>query len=1053
MAKNKKVIAALLVLIMLFSIMFANAGSMVTYASDATVLKFDFEDGKLSNWVTRFNAGKLAVTDEKARNGSKSLKASEVGDGWKGLFYDLQSLAVKDRTFTISAWVMQNSGSVRKLTLQAETTKQTAAIYDQKEVASGVWTEFKGTFKLSAEDLGKCDFWIQGENSPGNATEFYLDDVTISYEGGTAAAATATAETIISSDFEAGNGDWQGRGSSIEVSTEASHNDGGKSLKLFGRTQNWQGAQYDVTGKFKAGGVYSISAWVYQKSGEEQKINISVQNEKGAEVQYPQVTEVGIPSGKWTQIKAEYTHNSSYDRSLLYFQAPKADLVFYLDDILVTGVVSKAASYQKDLPSLKDVLKNNFSIGMAVPGQALSSDNVNYAATSGLITKHFNSITCENEMKPDFVLDKDATLKAYKSDSESMPMFDFTRGDAIVKFAQDNKMGVRGHTLVWHSQTPDWLFRQGYDVNKPYVSRDVMLKRMNYYILTVVSHYEKNFPGVVYAWDVVNEAIDPSGDEKGLRTNSNWYSVVGKDYIEQAFKFADAAVKAVNKKDAKGNRAIKLFYNDYSTEDAGKRAAIERLAADLKKKGIIDGVGLQSHNKLAAPSIQEIEKSIDVMSKLGLEVQLTELDIDMHIASDADAINQGYRYKEIFDMLKKKKAVTNVTIWGLTDDRTWLRDGVGDSHSDPLLFDQDFQAKPAFWGIADASKLPVYINKVKVFKNTPKKIDGATELAYDVQTANVIDSKTGSKFSAAWDDKNLYLLINVADAKKDSADSVEVMLDNNGKASQITVTRSNKLSGEKGITSKVKNSGKGYAVELKIPMANLAAAKSIGLDILIKDGKNQYVWNNKKYTGNKVAADYGRLELIAMPKLSEAIKGTAKIDGKIDSAWKKAKVINVNNFSMGKDGATATVRTMWDKDYIYILAEVKDSVLNNANANAWEQDSLEIFIDENNGKTPAYQADDVQYRTSYKNLKTATGGIDIKSFDSATALTKNGYIVEMRIPNKIAKFQLGQVIGFDAQVNNADKTGARVSVSNWNDLTGLGYTNTESLGILKLIQK
>ncbi len=1051
MAKNKKVIAALLVFSMLFSIMLTNAGSMVAFASDAKTLKFDFEDDKLSNWTTRFNAGKLEVTDEKAHNGTKSLKASEVGDGWKGLFYDLQSLAVKDRTFTISAWVMQNSGSARKLTLQAETTKQTAAIYDQKEVASGVWTEFKGTFKLSAEDLGKCDFWIQGENSLGNATEFYLDDVVISYEGG-AAATTATAETIISSDFEAGNGDWQGRGSSIEASSEASHNDGGKSLKLFGRTQNWQGAQYDVTSKFKAGGVYNISAWVFQKSGEDQKINISAQNEKGTDVQYPQVAEVSIPSGKWTQIKAEYTHNSSYDKTLLYFQAPTADLVFYLDDILVTGVVSKAASYQKDIPSLKDVLKNNFSIGMAVPGQALSSDNVNYAATDGLISKHFNSITCENEMKPDFVLDKDATIKAYKSDSVSMPMFDFTRGDAIVKYAKDNKMGVRGHTLVWHSQTPDWLFRQGYDESKPYVSREVMLKRMNHYISTVISHYEKTFPGVVYAWDVVNEAIDPSGDEKGLRTNSNWYNVVGKDFIEQAFKFSDAAVKALNKKDAKGNRSIKLFYNDYSTEDAGKRAAIERLAADLKKKGIIDGVGLQSHNRLAAPTILEIEKSIDVFSKLGLEVQLTELDIDMHIESDADEIAQGYRYKEIFDMLKTKKAVTNVTIWGLTDDRTWLRGGVGTEHSDPLLFDQDFQAKPAFWGIADASKLPVYINKVKVYKNTPKKIDGATELAYDIQASTVIDSNTGSKFSVAWDDKNLYLLINVADAKKDATDSVEVMLDN-GKTSQLTVTRSNKLTGEKGIVSKVKDSAKGYAVEIKIPLANLAAAKSIGLDILVKDGKNQYVWNNKKYSGEKVAADYGRLELTATPKLSEAIKGTAKIDGKIDSAWAKAKVINVNNFSVGKDGATATVKTMWDANYIYVLAEVKDSVLNNANANAWEQDSVEIFIDENNGKTPAYQADDVQYRTNYKNLKTITGGMDIKSFDTATALTKNGYIVEMRIPNKIAKFQLGQVIGFDAQVNNADTTGTRVSVSNWNDLTGLGYTNTESFGILKLIQK
>ena len=1047
MARNRKVVAALLVLAMLCSILFTNAGSMVTYASSAQTLKFDFEDGKLGSWIARFNAGKIVVSDEKAHEGTKSLKASEVGEGWKGPFYDLQSLAVKDRTFTVSAWVMQNSGSAKILTMQAETTKQSAAIYDKKEIASGVWTEFKGTFKLSEADLGKCDFWIQGEN----ATEFYVDDVTISYEGGEDPLKTIS---IINSNFDNGEDGWQARVAKIETTSEVAHGDTGKSLKISGRTQNWQGTQFDVSELFKAGSKYTFSAWAFQKSGADQKINISVQNEKaGTDTSYPQVTEVSIPSDKWTQITAEYTHAGNFDKSYVYFQAPTADLEFYIDDVLVTSLAAKPASYQKDIVSLKDVLKNNFSIGMAVGGNYINPDDPNSVVIKGLVSKHFNSITCENEMKPDFVLDKNATLKAYKNDKDSMPQFDFTRGDQIVQFAKDNKMGVRGHTLVWHSQTPDWLFRQGYDENKPYVSRDIMLKRMNNYISTVMKHFETKFPGVVYAWDVVNEAIDPNtNDPNGLRKESNWYKVVGPDYIQQAFKFADAAVKELKKKDAKGNRSIKLFYNDYSTEDTAKRAAIEKLCASLKKQGIIDGVGLQSHQKSAAPTVEAIAKSIDDMAKLGLEVQITELDVDMHIESESDSVAQGYRYKEMFDLFKSKKAVTNVTIWGLTDDRTWLRGSVGLEHSDPLLFDADFQAKPAFWGIADPSQLPIYTNTVKVYKGTPSKVDGKTELAYGVQAITNIDSSTSSTFNAAWDDNNLYLLINVADATKDKTDAVEIMADNNGKSTSFTVTRANKVTGAT-VVSKVVDSKKGYTLEVKIPMKDLKLNNSVGLDIVIKDGKKQYVWNDKKYTGKKVVANYGKLLLKAMPKLTEAIKGSAKIDAKIDASWAKAKEIKVNNFSAGTTGATATVKTMWDENYIYILANVKDSVLNDSSGNVWEQDSLEVFIDENNAKTVTYQADDVQYRVNYKNLKTITSGLDVKSFDSATVKTKEGYIVEMRIPKLIAKFKAGQLIGFDAQVNNSDDKGARVSITNWNDLTGQGYCNTESFGILKLITK
>lgn len=349
------------------------------------------------------------------------------------------------------------------------------------------------------------------------------------------------------------------------------------------------------------------------------------------------------------------------------------------------------------LPSLAEVYEAYFSIGVA-----LERVDIEPLAKRKLITEQFNSITCGNEMKADFTLDRSATL--LQADEEQV-VLNMDRADILLKFAQENGLKMRGHTLVWHSQTPRWFFTVGYDdsENAPFVTREVMLARMENYIKDQIGYVNTHYPGVVYAWDVVNEAINPGdGHEKGIRmNNSYWYQVVGEDYIEFAFKFARQYAGSEQK----------LFYNDYRTYEKNKLIAIYNLAETLKENGLIDGIGMQSHIQIDYPTISDYEYALKKYGELGLEIQITELDIDAEDNSEETQSALATRYKRImmeFKMLKEKGLanITNVTLWGLTDDRTWLNnDGVP---SWPLLFDAKMNPKPAYFGMLQDDSIKLY---------------------------------------------------------------------------------------------------------------------------------------------------------------------------------------------------------------------------------------------------------------------------------------------------------------------------------------------------------
>lgn len=348
--------------------------------------------------------------------------------------------------------------------------------------------------------------------------------------------------------------------------------------------------------------------------------------------------------------------------------------------------------------TIKDVYKDDFSCGVILNGWTVNDEK-----WQNIVKENFNSVTCENEMKPDSLLDRQTSISDPKYDEA--PAVKFWNADPILQFAKDNGIKVRAHTLVWHAQTPRWFFSEGYSdaPDAKLVTKEKMLKRMENYIKAVMEHANTTYPGVIYAWDVVNEAVNPGdGEVNGLRKkDSLWYQVVGPEFIEKAFEYA-------RKYAAKDQ---KLFYNDYSTDEPGKVVYISELLSKIYKQGNIDGIGLQTHVGMTSPSLSQIDSSVRDYAKIGLEIQVTELDVLTHENTKEEMEKQAVRYKRLFLYFKNWKKqginISNVTFWGLADGQSWLT-GLTGEESFPLLFDDEYKKKPAFYGVLQDPKIPLY---------------------------------------------------------------------------------------------------------------------------------------------------------------------------------------------------------------------------------------------------------------------------------------------------------------------------------------------------------
>ena len=353
---------------------------------------------------------------------------------------------------------------------------------------------------------------------------------------------------------------------------------------------------------------------------------------------------------------------------------------------LAATVIIRAAAAQTPT-SLKDVYKDDFVVGAALNEAQIGGRD---ARGDALVEQQFNSISPENVLKWERV-------------HPQPDKYAFDLPDKYVALGEEYHMFIVGHCLIWHNQTPGWVFR---DDKGELLGRDALLARMREHIATVVGRYK----GKIRSWDVVNEALNDDGT---LRPTL-WYKIIGPDYIEKAFQYAHEA-----------DPQAQLNYNDYSLENEAKLKGAIALIQKLKAEGIpVTTVGIQGHINMTWPTVEQEDAAISAFGALGVKVAITELDINLlptpgqqptadvtlkidrnaalnpYAAGLPDAVQQqlAARYADLFRVfLKHRDVLQRVTFWNVTDGDSWLNNWpVRGRTNYPLLFDRAGKPKPAY---------------------------------------------------------------------------------------------------------------------------------------------------------------------------------------------------------------------------------------------------------------------------------------------------------------------------------------------------------------------
>lgn len=358
--------------------------------------------------------------------------------------------------------------------------------------------------------------------------------------------------------------------------------------------------------------------------------------------------------------------------------------------ILVISVALFSMGCEKQPTTLKDAYNGRFYIGTAMSSPQITGSDT---AATRVIKEHFNSIVAENCMKSGPIQPREGE-------------FDFSLADQFVEFGVQNNMHIIGHTLIWHSQAPRWFFT---DSLGNQVSPEVLKERMKNHIYTVVGRYK----GKIHGWDVVNEAINDDGSYR----NSQFYQILGEDFIKYAFQYANEA-----------DPNAELYYNDYSMSLPGKRKGVVAMVKKLQEQGIkVSGIGMQTHVGLDYPELEEFEASMNAYGDLGVNVMITEMDVSVlptpewgrgaDIATNVDyqakynpyteglpdSVSQQLedRYIDFFRLfLKHDEYVSRVTVWGVNDGQSWKNGFPVRGRTDyPLLFDRSYNAKSVVDGL------------------------------------------------------------------------------------------------------------------------------------------------------------------------------------------------------------------------------------------------------------------------------------------------------------------------------------------------------------------
>lgn len=389
---------------------------------------------------------------------------------------------------------------------------------------------------------------------------------------------------------------------------------------------------------------------------------------------------------QWIRTAVSFDTLETLGAIRLYYTVTDANepASFFIDDIhIMYGAETVKTDYEYNDESLYRTYQDYFKVGACMSASMLQNTELRRIAKD-----NFNSLTAENEAKPEQILDQKGCKELAKED-EGLVAITVKPFEKLYDFCEANHIGVRHHTFVWYSQVPAWFFNKGYKDNGTKVSKDVMLQRMENFIKVTLETINNRWPGLVYAIDVANEAVD---NHTIRNNNNNWYTVVGKDFVYYAFKYARMYA----------TEEQKLYYNDYSFDydTQNCKYALNTLLKQAIEEGLVDGVGIQSHTG-SDQDMTTIMNDAKMIHEKGLECQITELDITINGTSKKEYDNQKKAYKTLITkVLKANEAeetnITAVVVWGIRDNESWKRNQY------PLLFTEKYGKKPAYYGFLEA---------------------------------------------------------------------------------------------------------------------------------------------------------------------------------------------------------------------------------------------------------------------------------------------------------------------------------------------------------------
>ena len=999
----------------------------------------------------------------------------------------------------------------------------TLKVYNGGDDAEGANTKYNltGSEEYTIEPSGEGSVDAVGlmtTDAPGSGSEVSLISVTFELKEGSGSQITHGENIIDNGDFS--NQDFSswsaslggakitaesvGDGADIGVTTCGAitrSNDPSKSYECFAQ---------DITKKVSKGEEYEFSFWAKlsddYKDSKDKKLKDSQKtvqfqpyyvNGNDKEVYdttglisgtSAQVLEVG----KWTKFEGTYKIPSDAKKVVIRileqgdWQEAGSCIMgkYYVANVSMRKITKPKPEIEENIPDWKASVTESLGNG-SIAGTAIMSSEISDDTLMALVKKHFNAVTFGNELKPDALFNYqigqsvDSTTITFQGKELKVPVvndkqenLDFSRADAMLdKILEWNnanpndKIRVRGHVLVWHSQTPEWFFHEDYDVAKPYADKETMNRRLEWFIFSVFDHYfgeaaNKKYAGLFYGWDVVNEAVngntyrddkvisdasDTSTSDTRHGSNSMWWRVYkSNEFIINAFKYAN--------KYAPEN--VELYYNDFGETDNTKCEGIVKLINDVKSaEGTrLDAFGMQAHYNVDGFSAAQFKSVAKKYAAAAGKVQLTELDFKASSTYDGTAATKeseytkmAYCHKNLYEAIKALKEeganVSGITVWGVIEPNSWLHSqsnlggGASGSAQCPLLFDGNYKAKPAYWAYVDASQLKPAIQKVTITEAKDGNIAG--------ETYTIDQGAVQAEFIPVWDADGLTVQVKVKDTTVNDADAVTVYVDPKNSASDITP---HKVTVARTAAAAIAG---GYQATVKVSMKGLKVAQQISLDVVVNNDGKTGSFND--LTGKQESSSKYYAVATMKPGIEKIPYGTISVDADADAAWGNAVNIPLT-INKGSE-ASANAKVLWDDDNLYVYATVNDAVLDKTGAQTHEQDSLEVFIDEDNGKTASYGEDDKQYRINYENEQSFNGKKCLaENVKSATKTIDGGYVVEAAFKWTDIKPANGTKIGLEFQINDA-KGGKRIGTLSWYDETGMGWSGSNVYGTVELTGK